>query len=101
MLPHDVVELLHVNHPHTRVMRELPHVWVIDGASYPYLDGPLRVQQALIHSHLEGRAMVKFTPEVIIPCIAVCIQMDHADRPILCQSAEDGQSDRVVPSYCN
>src|SRR5207253_2773344 len=66
-------------------------------AAHPRLDGAARVEQILLHRALERRAVEVALAEVLLPGVAVRVQLDEAERPVAArEDAQLGQRDRVV-----
>ncbi len=91
-----VVEFLHVDDAHAAVMAEAPDIDIVDAAADTDLDRPLGIEQPLLHRPPERRAVMEFRAEIIVAGVAMGIEMDHADRAVLGDGAEDRQGDRMV-----
>src|SRR5690606_29295551 len=60
------------------------------------LDRALRIEQPVLDSAAERRAVRKFRTEEFVPRVGVRIDMDHADRPVLRDRLEDRIGDRMI-----
>ena len=63
---------------------------MVDRSAYADLDHPGGVKQPFLDRPAEGRAVVKARPEVVVARVAMGIDVDHAERRI----AGDGAQDR-------
>src|SRR5437764_3767066 len=77
--------------------RGLEVVGAVDRAAQACLDGRLRLDQPLLVRPPEGRAVEEALAEVLVPRVAVGVELDECERTMAaCEDAQLGERDGVI-----